>query len=168
MERCHWSVFLSILSLFCLLSHLVSFIPSSTTYMSAHFLLHVFPFGDNEVSWLSLILVVVALILIWFARLPRSVLEVSKKMLIESNRNPVAATVEKQAGWFLLSSLLASLPREVNSDLPYVPNNLNWNKSYTLFNFLSYLLYSCLSSLIIFYSSYDYICICFTYMYRNS
>ncbi|XP_048328605.2 protein SWEETIE isoform X2 [Ziziphus jujuba] len=50
------------------------------------------------------------------ARLPRSVLEVSKKMLIESNRNPVAATVEKQAGWFLLSSLLASLPREELED----------------------------------------------------
>ncbi|KAJ1443259.1 Armadillo-type fold [Sesbania bispinosa] len=46
------------------------------------------------------------------ARLPRLVFDVSKKMLTEHSRNPVAATVEKEAGWLLLSSLLASLPKE--------------------------------------------------------
>ncbi|KAL8123865.1 hypothetical protein AgCh_011749 [Apium graveolens] len=46
------------------------------------------------------------------ARLPRSVLDVSKKMLTESSRNPVVATVEKEAGWLLLSSLLGSMPKE--------------------------------------------------------
>ncbi|RHN44030.1 hypothetical protein MtrunA17_Chr7g0214901 [Medicago truncatula] len=46
------------------------------------------------------------------ARLPRLVYEVSKKMLIEYSRNPLAATVEKEAGWLLLSSLLVSLPKE--------------------------------------------------------
>ncbi|KAL4652128.1 hypothetical protein ACB092_01G210800 [Castanea dentata] len=50
------------------------------------------------------------------ARLPRSVLEVSKKMLTESSRNPVASTVEKEAGWLLLSSLLASMPKEELED----------------------------------------------------
>ncbi|KAI4352232.1 hypothetical protein L6164_006505 [Bauhinia variegata] len=49
-------------------------------------------------------------------RLPKSVLQVSKKMLIENSRNPVAATVEKEAGWLLLSSLLASLPKEELED----------------------------------------------------
>ncbi|KAL3525448.1 hypothetical protein ACH5RR_013820, partial [Cinchona calisaya] len=49
-------------------------------------------------------------------RLPRSVLEVSKKMLMESSRNPVAAAVEKEAGWTLLSSLLASMPKEELED----------------------------------------------------
>ena len=49
----------------------------------------------------------------YVCRLPRSVLEVSKKMLLESSRNPVAATVEKEVGWLLLSSLLASMPKEV-------------------------------------------------------
>lgn len=44
-------------------------------------------------------------------------LEVSKKMLTESSRNPVASTVEKEAGWLLLSSLLASMPKEVLSHL---------------------------------------------------
>lgn len=48
-------------------------------------------------------------------RLPSSVLEVSKKMLTESSRNPVAAAVEKEVGWYLLSSLLASMPKEVCS-----------------------------------------------------
>ncbi|KAF7819994.1 HEAT repeat-containing protein 5B [Senna tora] len=47
------------------------------------------------------------------ARLPRSVLEVSKRMLTERSRNPVAAVVEKEAGWLLLSSLLSSLTKEV-------------------------------------------------------
>lgn len=46
------------------------------------------------------------------ARLPESVLEVSKKMLMESSRNPFAATVELEAGWLLLSSLLSSMPKE--------------------------------------------------------
>ncbi|XAR51547.1 hypothetical protein NMG60_11006202 [Bertholletia excelsa] len=50
------------------------------------------------------------------ARLPRSVLEVSKKLLMESSRNPTAATVEKEAGWLLLSSLLASMPTEELED----------------------------------------------------
>ncbi|XP_058187917.1 protein SWEETIE-like isoform X1 [Rhododendron vialii] len=50
------------------------------------------------------------------ARLPRSVLEVSKKMLTESSRNPAAATVETEAGWLLLSSLLASMPKEELED----------------------------------------------------
>lgn len=50
-------------------------------------------------------------------RLPRLVLELSKKMLTESSRNAVAATVEKEAGWLLLSSLLASMPKEVSSHL---------------------------------------------------
>jgi len=46
-------------------------------------------------------------------RLPGLVFGVSKKMLTEDSRNPVAATVEKEAGWLLLSSLLASIPKEV-------------------------------------------------------
>ncbi|EEF45628.1 conserved hypothetical protein [Ricinus communis] len=50
------------------------------------------------------------------ARLPKSVLEVSKKMLTESSRNPMAATVEKEAGWLLLSSLLSSMPKEELED----------------------------------------------------
>ncbi|XP_034224220.1 protein SWEETIE isoform X2 [Prunus dulcis] len=50
------------------------------------------------------------------ARLPRSILEVSKKMIIESSRNPLAATIEKEAGWLLLSSLLASMPKEELED----------------------------------------------------
>ncbi|GAV75653.1 LOW QUALITY PROTEIN: hypothetical protein CFOL_v3_19131, partial [Cephalotus follicularis] len=50
------------------------------------------------------------------ARLPRLVLEVSKKMLTESSRNPMAATGEKEAGWLLLSSLLASMPKEEIED----------------------------------------------------
>lgn len=50
------------------------------------------------------------------ARLPSSVLEVSKKMLIESSRNPIAAAVEKEAGWTLVSALLASMPKEEFED----------------------------------------------------
>ncbi|WVZ04946.1 hypothetical protein V8G54_018292 [Vigna mungo] len=46
------------------------------------------------------------------ARLPGLVFGVSKKMLTEQSRNLVAATVEKEAGWLLLSSLLASIPKE--------------------------------------------------------
>jgi hypothetical protein len=43
------------------------------------------------------------------------VLELSKKMLTESSRNPIAAIVEKEAGWLLLSSLLSSMPKQVCS-----------------------------------------------------
>ncbi|KAJ4707111.1 HEAT repeat-containing protein 5B-like [Melia azedarach] len=50
------------------------------------------------------------------ARLPKLVLEVSKKMLTESSRNTLVATVEKEAGWLLLSSLLASMPKEELED----------------------------------------------------
>ncbi|KNA19796.1 hypothetical protein SOVF_058220 [Spinacia oleracea] len=50
------------------------------------------------------------------ARLPHSVLEVSQKMLTESSRNPGAATVEKEAGWLLIASLLASIPKEELED----------------------------------------------------
>ncbi|KAK9742494.1 hypothetical protein RND81_03G176900 [Saponaria officinalis] len=46
------------------------------------------------------------------ARLPLSVLEVCKKMLTQPSRNLEAATVEKEAGWLLLASLLASVPKE--------------------------------------------------------
>ncbi|KAL0449995.1 UNVERIFIED_CONTAM: protein SWEETIE [Sesamum latifolium] len=45
-------------------------------------------------------------------KLPKSVLEVCKNLLMQSNRNPVAAAVEKEAGWNLLSSLLTSVSRE--------------------------------------------------------
>ncbi|KAG9140394.1 hypothetical protein Leryth_018528, partial [Lithospermum erythrorhizon] len=50
------------------------------------------------------------------ARLPKSVLEVSKKMLMESTRNPASASVEREAGWALLSSMLASMPKEELDD----------------------------------------------------
>ncbi|XWS30691.1 hypothetical protein CRYUN_Cryun23aG0008700 [Craigia yunnanensis] len=50
------------------------------------------------------------------ARLPKSVLEVSKKLLTESSRNAVTATVEEEAGWLLLSSLLSSMPKEELED----------------------------------------------------
>ncbi|KAK2663047.1 hypothetical protein Ddye_001621 [Dipteronia dyeriana] len=50
------------------------------------------------------------------ARLPKLVLEVSKKMLTESSKNAMVATVEKEAGWLLLSSLLASMPKEELED----------------------------------------------------
>lgn len=33
---------------------------------------------------------------------------------MESSRNPVAAAAEKEAGWTLVSALLASMPKEVN------------------------------------------------------
>ncbi|KAI4389310.1 hypothetical protein MLD38_001547 [Melastoma candidum] len=46
------------------------------------------------------------------SRLPKSVLNISTSMLLESTRNPVASTVEKEAGWLLLSSLLASMPKQ--------------------------------------------------------
>ncbi|XP_013649204.2 protein SWEETIE isoform X3 [Brassica napus] len=50
------------------------------------------------------------------AKLPRSVLEVSKKMLTESRRNITVASSEKEAGWLLLSSLLNSMPKEEFGD----------------------------------------------------
>nr|XP_029117887.1 LOW QUALITY PROTEIN: protein SWEETIE [Elaeis guineensis] len=50
------------------------------------------------------------------ARLPKSVFDVSKKMLTEYSRNPLAATVEKEAGWLLLASLIASMPKEELED----------------------------------------------------
>ncbi|XP_074287369.1 protein SWEETIE [Silene latifolia] len=50
------------------------------------------------------------------ARLPHSVLEVCKKMLTKPSRNLEAATVEKEAGWVLLASLLASVPKEEFED----------------------------------------------------
>ncbi|XP_008459469.1 protein SWEETIE isoform X1 [Cucumis melo] len=50
------------------------------------------------------------------SRFPRSVLEVSKKMLTDPSRNPVATTVENEAGWLLLSSLLACMPKEELED----------------------------------------------------
>ncbi|XP_042482269.1 protein SWEETIE [Macadamia integrifolia] len=50
------------------------------------------------------------------ARLPKSVLEVVKKMLTESSRNTAAATAEKEAGWLLLASLISSMPKEELED----------------------------------------------------
>ncbi|XP_023550989.1 protein SWEETIE isoform X2 [Cucurbita pepo subsp. pepo] len=50
------------------------------------------------------------------SRFPRSVLEVSKKMLTDPSRNPGASTVENEAGWLLLSSLLACMPKEELED----------------------------------------------------
>uniref|UniRef100_A0A2P2MKT4 HEAT repeat-containing protein 5B isoform X2 n=1 Tax=Rhizophora mucronata TaxID=61149 RepID=A0A2P2MKT4_RHIMU len=50
------------------------------------------------------------------ARLPKSVLELSRKMLTESSRNPMAATVEKEAGWLLLSSLLSAMTKQELED----------------------------------------------------
>ncbi|KAJ0962918.1 hypothetical protein J5N97_028040 [Dioscorea zingiberensis] len=50
------------------------------------------------------------------ARLPKLVFEVSKKMLVDYSRNPVVATVEKEAGWMLLASLLASMTKEELED----------------------------------------------------
>ena len=41
-------------------------------------------------------------------------LDVARKMLTEASRNPVVATVEKEAGWLLVSSLLSSMPKEVS------------------------------------------------------
>lgn len=50
------------------------------------------------------------------AKLPMSILEVSKKMLIGFSRNPMAAMMEKEAGWLLLASLIASMPKEELED----------------------------------------------------
>lgn len=49
-------------------------------------------------------------------RLPKSVFEVSKKMIHTASRNPVAATAVREAGWLLLASLVSSMPKEVNLD----------------------------------------------------
>ncbi|XP_038720133.1 protein SWEETIE isoform X2 [Tripterygium wilfordii] len=49
-------------------------------------------------------------------RLPRSVLDILKKLLTESSRNPAIATIEEEAGWLLLSSLLASMAKEELED----------------------------------------------------
>lgn len=49
-------------------------------------------------------------------RLPKSVFEVSKKMLHTASRNPVAATAVREAGWLLLASLVSSMTKEVNLD----------------------------------------------------
>ncbi|EPS72441.1 hypothetical protein M569_02317, partial [Genlisea aurea] len=46
------------------------------------------------------------------ARLPMSMVEVCRSLLLESSRNSIAASVEKEAGWNLLSSLLTSMPME--------------------------------------------------------
>ncbi|XP_039034805.1 protein SWEETIE isoform X2 [Hibiscus syriacus] len=50
------------------------------------------------------------------ARLPKAVLEVSKKLLTESSRDAITAKIEEEAGWLLLSSLLSSMPKEELED----------------------------------------------------
>ncbi|XP_071711040.1 protein SWEETIE [Rutidosis leptorrhynchoides] len=50
------------------------------------------------------------------ARLPRTMLDVARKMLTEGSHNPLVSTVEKEAGWLLLSSLLSSMPKEEMED----------------------------------------------------
>ncbi|XP_020259958.1 HEAT repeat-containing protein 5B [Asparagus officinalis] len=64
----------------------------------------------------ALVFISPKLLLGYPARLPKSVLEVSKRMLTESSRSPVAATVEKEAGWVLLASLISSMPKEELQD----------------------------------------------------
>ncbi|XP_047080825.1 protein SWEETIE isoform X2 [Lolium rigidum] len=64
----------------------------------------------------SLVAISPKLLLGYPARLPKSVLELSKKMLNGFSRNPVAATAEREAGWLLLASLLASMPKEELED----------------------------------------------------
>lgn len=49
-------------------------------------------------------------------RLPKSVLDVCKNLLTQSSRNSIAASIEKEAGWNLLSSLLTSVPKEELND----------------------------------------------------
>ncbi|PKA52839.1 hypothetical protein AXF42_Ash001820 [Apostasia shenzhenica] len=49
-------------------------------------------------------------------RLPKSILEVSKKLLTEFSRDPTAATVEMESGWLLLASLIGSMPKEELED----------------------------------------------------
>ncbi|XP_026402924.1 protein SWEETIE [Papaver somniferum] len=50
------------------------------------------------------------------AKLPKLVLDVSRKLLTEYSRNPVAATAKNEAGWLLLASLIASMPKEELED----------------------------------------------------
>ncbi|KMZ69414.1 HEAT repeat-containing protein [Zostera marina] len=50
------------------------------------------------------------------AKLPRSLFDVSKKMLTEYSRNHVVARMEKEVGWQLLASLIASMPKEELED----------------------------------------------------
>ncbi|KAL6603995.1 hypothetical protein ACP70R_044356 [Stipagrostis hirtigluma subsp. patula] len=64
----------------------------------------------------ALVAVSPKLLLGYPARLPKSVLELSKKMLNSFSRNPVAAIAEREAGWLLLASLLASMPKEELED----------------------------------------------------
>ncbi|KAJ6840795.1 HEAT repeat-containing protein 5B [Iris pallida] len=64
----------------------------------------------------ALVFISPKLLLGYPARLPKSVFEVSKKMLTEFSRSPAAAAVEKDAGWLLLSSLIASMPKEELED----------------------------------------------------
>ncbi|XP_021304666.1 HEAT repeat-containing protein 5B isoform X2 [Sorghum bicolor] len=64
----------------------------------------------------ALVVISPKLLLGYPARLPKSVLELSKKMLNGFSRNPVAAIAEREAGWLLLASLLASMPKEELED----------------------------------------------------
>ncbi|KAK1263806.1 hypothetical protein QJS04_geneDACA011908 [Acorus gramineus] len=50
------------------------------------------------------------------ARLPKSVLDLSKKIITEYSRNAMAATMQKEAGWVLLASLISSMPKEELED----------------------------------------------------
>ncbi|KAH0449198.1 hypothetical protein IEQ34_022998 [Dendrobium chrysotoxum] len=50
------------------------------------------------------------------SRMPKAILEVSKKMLTEFSWKPTAATVEMEAGWLLLASLVSSMPKEELED----------------------------------------------------
>ncbi|KAJ7552272.1 hypothetical protein O6H91_06G048200 [Diphasiastrum complanatum] len=45
-------------------------------------------------------------------RLPAAILDVGKKMVLQPVRNPVSATVEKEAGWMLIGSYISSVSRE--------------------------------------------------------
>ncbi|XP_031496740.1 protein SWEETIE isoform X2 [Nymphaea colorata] len=47
------------------------------------------------------------------ARLQKAAFEVAKDMITECSSNPIAAAVEKEAGWLLLASSIASMPKEV-------------------------------------------------------
>ncbi|PKU62053.1 protein SWEETIE [Dendrobium catenatum] len=50
------------------------------------------------------------------SRMPKAIFEVSKKMLTEFSWKPTAATVEMEAGWLLLASLVSSMPKEELED----------------------------------------------------
>ncbi|XP_078176772.1 HEAT repeat-containing protein isoform X2 [Carex rostrata] len=64
------------------------------------------------------------------ARLPKSVFEVSKKMIHTASRNPVAATAVREAGWLLLASLVSSMPKEELEDQAF-DILLLWADSFT-------------------------------------